>query len=527
MTDPFYARFEARFRGGQEEISRRQALWLPVLESLQGAVNSRVLLDLGCGRGEWLALAGKAGWQPEGVEIDPGMAEIAAGRGLRVWQRDCLAELRERPDNSIAVVSAFHLAEHLPFPVLLEIFRQIFRTLEPGGLLLLETPNPESLPVGTCTFHLDPTHHKPLPPELLRFLASESGFDRAAVIRLHEDPDFNPSAISLSGVLYGVSPDYALIAQKGTPAAFPWPPDFAGGCSLFEAAAAFDYSLHRHFDWLIKSREEEGLLLREAAEQQGLQLREIGELIAWNKEEALATQAGLDALFAQAQTLATQTALDAYGAHVQTALDALAAQVRTLAPQAALDALAAQARTLAPQAALDALAAQVRTLAPQAVLDAYGAHVQTALEALTARLETVEACRGELRAVYASRSWRLSAPLRSLGASARWFRQGAKAWLSLAPASRPQRLLLSLHRRLQEHPALKALLLRILAHFPAVKRRLASLTGPAPEAEGFCNPVSPDLASGAESEPDAVRFSLTARKIYRNLKEAMARRKES
>jgi O-antigen chain-terminating methyltransferase len=87
--------------------------------------------------------------------------------------------------------------------------------LTPGGLLILETPNPDNLSVGSSSFYLDPTHHRPLPSTLLRFLTDHAGFGRSKILYLQESPDLHgPQPIALINVLTGVSPDYAVIAQK-------------------------------------------------------------------------------------------------------------------------------------------------------------------------------------------------------------------------------------------------------------------------------------------------------------------------
>ncbi|MFH2055588.1 MAG: hypothetical protein ABIJ61_06505, partial [bacterium] len=94
------------------------------------------------------------------------------------------------------------------------------RVLKDGGLLILETPNPENLAVATNNFYLDPTHVRPLPPGLLSFLTEFEGFRRTKVLRLQEPKDLRKDDPSLLDVLSGASPDYAVIAQKDGPAAF-------------------------------------------------------------------------------------------------------------------------------------------------------------------------------------------------------------------------------------------------------------------------------------------------------------------
>lgn len=215
LVDRFYADFEAAFRGGRAEILQRLAVYLDFVVPLAQISPSRKALDLGCGRGEWLELLGQTGYAAHGVDLDAGMLQDCFALGLSAEQGDAIAYLKTQPDSSVAIVSGFHIAEHLPFAVLQELVAEALRVLEPAGLLILETPNPENIRVGSMTFHMDPTHNKPLPPGLLSFLARHYGFARVQVLRLQEAPALrNAPVASLAQVFTGVSPDYAVVAQK-------------------------------------------------------------------------------------------------------------------------------------------------------------------------------------------------------------------------------------------------------------------------------------------------------------------------
>ena len=214
-SDKFYRDFEAAFRGDRQEITARLEVYLDFALPLLEVSTDRRVIDLGCGRGEWLELIGRSGFQAHGVDLDQGMLEDCYRLGLSAELGDAIEHLRQLPDNSQAIVSGFHIAEHLPFEVLQTLIQDALRVLEPGGLLILETPNAENLRVGTLSFHMDPTHNKPLPPGLLSFLPRHYGFSRSIVVRLQESPALRAAShASLFDVFAGVSPDFAVVAQK-------------------------------------------------------------------------------------------------------------------------------------------------------------------------------------------------------------------------------------------------------------------------------------------------------------------------
>lgn len=219
MNDDFYRAFEDRFRGSRELVKSRLQIYLPFIAPLAALSPSPNAIDLGCGRGEWLEVLAECGFTAQGIDLDDSMLEAARAKGLDVRTGDAIESLKELPDASQAVVSGFHIAEHLPFELLQVLIKETRRVLMPGGLLILETPNPENLVTGTSSFYLDPTHKKPIPPLLLDFLIEHSGFSRRKIVRLQGSRDLmDVSNLSILNVLAGVSPDYSVVAQKDGPA---------------------------------------------------------------------------------------------------------------------------------------------------------------------------------------------------------------------------------------------------------------------------------------------------------------------
>ena len=218
MNDGFYRAFEERYRGSRELIKGRLATYLPFVEPLLKAYPTAAAIDLGCGRGEWLEILAGSGFKPMGIDLDKGMLEACLERGLPVEQGDALAYLSALSDDSQALVSAFHVVEHITFDQLGTLVAEALRVLKPGGLLIMETPNPENIVVATRNFYLDPTHQRPIPTTLLAFVAEFAGFPRVKTLRLQEPKDLvNRADVSLQDVFSGASPDYAVVAQKHAP----------------------------------------------------------------------------------------------------------------------------------------------------------------------------------------------------------------------------------------------------------------------------------------------------------------------
>lgn len=212
--DGFYRAFEDRFRGSREEIKRRVAVYLPFVAAIAERHPGLPALDLGCGRGEWLEILKEAGIKAEGIDQNAGMLGGCRELGLKVSQGDAFAFLQQQPAASRIAISLMHVVEHIPFEMLRSIVEQARRVLVPDGVMIMETPNPENLMVGSCNFYMDPTHRNPLPPPLLAFVPEYYGFERIKVLRLQEAPALHDKGhYTINDFLRGVSPDYAVLAQ--------------------------------------------------------------------------------------------------------------------------------------------------------------------------------------------------------------------------------------------------------------------------------------------------------------------------
>jgi SAM-dependent methyltransferase len=214
-----YETFEARFRPEESVRERQQAY----VELLRG--QNRVV-DLGCGRGELVALLNREGVSAYGVEIDPDFVELLREKGIEVVTEDAAAHLAGLEAGAVDGIVGSHLIEHLPAMSVARLVSLAAEKLADGGILILETPNPESVVAGSINFHRDLTHIRPIHPDTLAFLCESAGFSNVEIRRLSPVPDDErlPTPVTeplaeivgrLNELLYGFQ-DYAVVARRLT-----------------------------------------------------------------------------------------------------------------------------------------------------------------------------------------------------------------------------------------------------------------------------------------------------------------------
>ena len=181
QLDAFYLSFENRFRGPRKDIKKRVRFYLPFLRKARAGTKARPVLDVGCGRGEWLELLGEGKLEAIGIDLNEAMVAQCKERGLKVVQGDAIEFLRNLPDRSQGAVTGFHIIEHLPLEVLIQLLMHSRRVLKPGGIAIFESPNCKNLMVGACNFNIDPTHRNPVFPETAQFMLETQGFERVTL----------------------------------------------------------------------------------------------------------------------------------------------------------------------------------------------------------------------------------------------------------------------------------------------------------------------------------------------------------
>jgi O-antigen chain-terminating methyltransferase len=220
-ADDAFAIDHARaFRGERAEIKSRLVVYAPYVREAFAATGGAAALDLGCGRGEWLELMGEMKVPAKGIDWNRALVESCRERGLDAGQGEIPRILTTIPDESLSVVTAFHVLEHIAFPDLLEVIDQAVRILKPGGIAIFETPNPGNSFVSSNTFYLDPTHRHPIPSGLLAFVVEARGLCEPKVLPLSPYPDHLhlpasecPAVQFINDHFYGPQ-DYGIVGFK-------------------------------------------------------------------------------------------------------------------------------------------------------------------------------------------------------------------------------------------------------------------------------------------------------------------------
>ena len=218
-----YVGFEERFPGSQDEIRRRMRDYLPLF------AGARDVLDIGCGRGEFLDLLREHGVEARGLDLNREMVALCRERGLEVEEGDALGYLRSLPDGSLGGLIASQVVEHLQPDYLLHLLDAAYAKLRPGAHIVLETINPACWYAFFSSYIRDLTHVRPVHPETLAYLLQASGFQQVRLdyrapypeteklrtvegdTPLHEAVNVN--ARLLNGLLFTYL-DYAAIGER-------------------------------------------------------------------------------------------------------------------------------------------------------------------------------------------------------------------------------------------------------------------------------------------------------------------------
>jgi O-antigen chain-terminating methyltransferase len=206
-----YGKFAERFRGSEEHVKTGQQIYLPYFEGC------RDVLDIGCGRGEFLEMMRDASIPARGIDLGAESVATCRLKGLDAEIADVFPYLASLEEGTLDGIFCSQVVEHLPPERLPELIRLCAQRLARGGVIAIETPNPECLAIFGTHFYLDPTHTRPVPHPLLRFYLEEYGVGQVELRRLAPAVETMPALRSLPDdfrdAFFG-SLDYAVIGRK-------------------------------------------------------------------------------------------------------------------------------------------------------------------------------------------------------------------------------------------------------------------------------------------------------------------------
>lgn len=209
----YYRKFENKFRGSEEEIKNRQRKYLKYFENCNNVV------DIGCGRGEFLSLLKENGINATGIDLYSHNIKECDEKGLNVAVGDGIDYINGLVDESVDGIFCAQVVEHISSENLVNFVDTAYKKLKKGSALIMETLNPECLMTFAQSFYLDPTHKFPVHPKTLSFFASEAGFSDVKVEYFtpsEEKLSFNitdSSTQRLNELIFG-NREYAVIARK-------------------------------------------------------------------------------------------------------------------------------------------------------------------------------------------------------------------------------------------------------------------------------------------------------------------------
>ncbi len=228
LWDHQYFRFENRYRGFEADIKKKQEIYLPYFK------NANQVLDIGCGRGEFLSLLKENGITASGIDLNEDMIHICEKKGLNAEKANAFDYLKTLEDGSLEGIFAAHVIEHVGNDRLREFVQLCSNKLKSGGTLIYETPNPHSIVVSSTSFYLDLTHINPIHPDTIQFLLDSCGIAKSEIKYLSPFPEekqldkisipsnqnaretveqVNRDIEKLNQILFGFQ-DYAVIGKK-------------------------------------------------------------------------------------------------------------------------------------------------------------------------------------------------------------------------------------------------------------------------------------------------------------------------
>ena len=248
----YYLRFENNFRGKRKDIINRLRYLDPLIDLLCKNTKENRLLDVGCGRGEWLQKVQIRIPDSTGIEFDLDMINLCRDYNLNIIQGEALTTLSGLKNNSVSIITIFHMIEHLKNIDLFNLLEQCYRVLSDDGVLIMETPSIDSLLVSTKQFYIDPTHINHIHPDGLSFFLQNIGFNRSEFYYINGGPLSSTNSLKITRILNGVAQDLLFVDSKGQKISDlifkdnkKWEDNLGQASTTLEAAIDFDLEHER------------------------------------------------------------------------------------------------------------------------------------------------------------------------------------------------------------------------------------------------------------------------------------------
>ena len=206
-----YARFAERFRGSGDEIRKAQEFYRPWFDGREN------VLDIGCGRGEFLELMRQMSVAARGIDLSAESVAECRAKGFDAESADLFEFLNNAAEGEFDGIFCSQVVEHLDPLRLPDMISLCAQKLTRGGVIAIETPNPDCLAIFATFFYLDPTHTRPVPSALLDFCLTEAGFGEIEIHPRSPAAEIFPELLELPEAVrtrFFGGLDYAIIGRK-------------------------------------------------------------------------------------------------------------------------------------------------------------------------------------------------------------------------------------------------------------------------------------------------------------------------
>ncbi len=214
MKSDYYLNFENQFRGESTSINEQFSKYLELIKLSLDVNESSKLLDIGSGRGEWLQICKQVVHECIGIENDSHMVQLCRKKGLNILEDDAILALNKISSNSISIITAFHIIEHMEHKTIINLLSECYRVLNSKGILIIETPSIDNLVVSANNFYVDPTHITHINSDALIFDIRNVGFSDVKEFNIHGGPLQNDKHSKITRVFNGIAQDLLVIAVK-------------------------------------------------------------------------------------------------------------------------------------------------------------------------------------------------------------------------------------------------------------------------------------------------------------------------